>query len=59
MLERKTDMPFYNLIKQYRGTFEALKWNTLAFTLGYSLKEGYKPEDWEYLEVIMEAIESN
>lgn len=58
MIERKTDMPFYDLIKDYRGTLEAFKWNTLAFTLGYSLRDGYDPIEWEYLEVIMDAIES-
>ncbi len=57
ILERETGMPFYQIIKKYRSTMDAEFWNKMAQFQGYSLKEGYNPEEERMLESILQAYE--
>lgn len=42
MIERQTDKPFYDLIRETRGGTTATYWNTMGKLYGYDLKEGYR-----------------
>lgn len=57
IIERETGMTFYEVIKKYKGTASAVFWNALANFNGYSLKDGYDPEQEAYLEKILCAME--
>ncbi len=41
MIEKELDTPFYSLLKNLRGTFQAMYWNNMSKLYGYRLKEGY------------------
>ena len=41
MIERELHMPFYDLVKDLRGGFQAFYWNEFGKVYGYNLKEGY------------------
>jgi len=43
MIERKLDVPMYDLLKGLRGGFVAGKWQTVGKLYGYDLKDGYIP----------------
>ncbi len=45
MIEKELDMPFYELVRNTRGSITATYWNTLGQFWGYDLKKGYKPGD--------------
>ncbi len=41
MIERELHMPFFDLVKDIRGGFQAFYWNEFGKVYGYNLKEGY------------------
>lgn len=41
MIEKELDIPFYHLIKDLRGGFNATYWSTLGALYGYKLGTGY------------------
>ncbi len=41
MIEKETNMSFYNIIKKMRSGFTAFYWHNLGKLYGYDLKEGY------------------
>jgi hypothetical protein len=42
MIERELHMPFYDLVKDVKGTFSAFYWNEFSKIYGYKLKDGYR-----------------
>ncbi len=42
MIEREIHMPFYDLVKDVKGGFNAMGWNEISKFYGYNLKEGYE-----------------
>lgn len=43
MIESQLHKPFYDVVKETRGSTTAMYWNTLGKIWGYDLKEGYQP----------------
>jgi hypothetical protein len=44
LIDRQTDKTSYELVKQYRGSFSAFMWQSLARMFGANLKTEYDPE---------------
>jgi len=59
LIDRETRNTSYDLIRQYRGTFSAAFWQSIARIFGTNLKEEYDPygED-AIIEIILHEIES-
>jgi hypothetical protein len=58
LIDRETGSTSYELVKSYRGVFEAFLWQTTARFFGSSLKETYDPEGQDkVIESIVQAIE--
>ncbi len=59
LIDRETLNTSYDLIRQYRGTFSAAFWQSIARIFGTNLKEEYDPygED-AVMEIILNEIES-
>jgi len=59
LIDRETLNTSYELIKQYRGSFSAAFWQSIARIFGTNLKEDYDPygED-AIMEIIVQEIES-
>jgi Domain of unknown function (DUF4294) len=56
IIERETNMRFYDIIRKYKSGTTAFFWNTVANLNGYSLKDGYDPEKEKYLEIILSEM---
>jgi hypothetical protein len=59
LIDRETLNTSYDLIRQYRGTFSAAFWQSIARIFGTNLKAEYDPygED-AIMEIILKEIES-
>jgi len=58
LINRQTGNNCYNLIKEYRGGFQARFWQTVAFFFGSSLKQPYDPADEDReIEMIVREVE--
>src|SRR6185436_19803183 len=58
LIDRETGSTSYELVKEYRGFFEAMLWQTTARLFGASMKTTYDPEgEDKVMESIVEAIE--
>lgn len=59
LIDRETRNTSYDLIRQYRGTFSAAFWQSIARIFGTNLKEEYDPygED-AIIEIILHEIET-
>jgi hypothetical protein len=57
LINRETGNNCYELIKEYKGSFNAGFWQTVAFVFGSSLKQQYDPkgEDQEIEKIVMEV----
>ncbi len=53
MIENELETPFYDLIKNLRGSFVASYWNTLGKVNGYRLRDGYKPGEDHILDTVI------
>ena len=42
MIEKELHMPFYDLVKDVKGSFSAFYWNEFSKIYGYQLKQGYE-----------------
>lgn len=62
MIEKETEMPFYDLIKKMRNGFTAFYWHQFGKLYGYNLKEGYimgkdKPMDAVLLDFSFDNVD--
>jgi hypothetical protein len=57
LINRETGNNCYQLIKEYKGGFNAGIWQTVAFVFGSSLKQPYSPngEDQEIEKIVVEV----
>ncbi len=59
LIDRETRNTSYALIRQYRGSFSAAFWQSIARIFGTNLKEEYDPYgDDAVMEIILQEIES-
>lgn len=59
LIDRETGHDSYHLIKQFKGGWNALMWQSLARVVGTNLKADYEPEgDDKAIEHIVRQIES-
>jgi len=58
LIHRETGKTPYDLIKSYRGGFNALIWQSLAFMAGANLNSGYDPEENKMVEHIIQRYKS-
>lgn len=56
MVERELKTPFFDVIAQLRGDWEAFKWQSLGVWYGYNLQQGYNPEKDPLLESILQEL---
>lgn len=59
LINRETGMTTYKVIKDYRGSFSAVMWQSFAFLFGNNLKTKYNPAKGEdkLIEELIEQIE--
>ncbi len=57
MIERKLNMPMYDVISDTKGSFTAVYWNILSSTGGYRLKNGYKEGQDKILDIVIDDFE--
>lgn len=59
LIDRETGQTTYELVKQMRGSFQAVMWQTLARLFGNSMKETYDPKTEDVLiERAVKLVES-
>ncbi len=54
MIEKELDTPFYDLVKNLRGSFVAGYWNQLGRLNGYRIKNGYVEGEDRILDIILQ-----
>ncbi len=59
MIERHLNVPTYDILKEVRGTFNAMKWQTIGKLYGYDLKEGYIEGKDPILDMVLRDFELN
>jgi len=59
MIERHLNTPTYDILKDVRGSFNAMKWQTVGKLYGYDLKEGYIRGQDRILDMILDDFEIN
>ncbi len=57
MLERQTNRPFYDLLKDLKNGLNANFWNALGKTYGYNLRQAYDPGEDPILEMILSDLQ--
>ncbi len=58
LIDRETSHTSYHIVKDFRGTFSAVFWQSLGRLFGYDLKTEYEPEgEDQQLEEIVQLIE--
>ncbi len=57
MIERELDTPFYDLVKDLRGSFTAAYWHELGKFNGYNLKEGYIRGDDPIMDAVLQDFD--
>lgn len=57
MIERHLDKSTYDILKDVRGGFNAMKWQTVGKLYGYDLKEGYIPGQDPILDMVLRDFE--
>ena len=57
MIERHLNTPTYTVLKDVRGGFTAMKWQTVGRFYGYDLKEGYTPGEDRIMDMILNDFE--
>lgn len=57
IINRETSNTCYNIIREYKGSFSARFWQTVAWVFGSSLKQDYNPrgEDAELEKIVQEV----
>ncbi len=56
MVERELQRPFYDVIAQLRGGWEAFKWQSMGVFYGYNLQQGYDAAKDPLLESILQDL---
>jgi len=56
MVERELNKPFYDVIAQLRGEWEAFKWQSMGVWYGYNLQQGYSAQKDPILESILQDL---
>jgi hypothetical protein len=56
MIERELDRPFYDVLLELRGGWQAFKWQQLARFYGFNLNDKYDPNDDPMLEMILSDL---
>jgi hypothetical protein len=56
-VERELGEPFYGVISELRGGWEAMKWQGMGTWYGYDLRRGYRPQDDPLLEAILQDMQ--
>lgn len=54
MIENEIDTPLYEVLKEMRGGFNAVKWQTVGKLYGYDLKEGYIRGQDRVLDIVLD-----
>jgi hypothetical protein len=54
MIENAIDTPLYEVLKELRGGFNAMKWQTVGKLYGYDLREGYIKGEDRILDIVLE-----
>ncbi len=54
MIEKELHMPFYELVKDIKGSFSAFYWNEFGKIYSYQLKEGYERGKDPILDAILD-----
>lgn len=54
MIEKELHMPFYDLVKDVKGSFSAFYWNEFGKIYSYQLKEGYERGKDPILDAILD-----
>ena len=57
MIERHLNTSTYDILRDVRGGFNAMKWQTVGKLYGYDLKEGYIPGQDRILDMILRDFE--
>jgi hypothetical protein len=57
MIERELHMPFYDLVKDVKGTFSAMYWNQFSKIYGYQLKDGYEVGKDPVLDAVLQDFD--
>ena len=53
MIERELDMKMYDLLKNLRGRFNAMKWHNFGKLYSYDLKDGYNYGKYPILDAVL------
>ena len=57
MIERHLNTSTYDILRDVRGGFNAMKWQTVGKLYGYDLKEGYIPGQDRIMDMILRDFE--
>lgn len=57
LIDRETSRTSFDLIKEFRGGFQAFMWQSLAGFFGTNLKDGYDEQEDRDIEIILQMIE--
>ncbi|MFP4065282.1 MAG: DUF4294 domain-containing protein [Bacteroidales bacterium] len=58
LIDRETDQTSYHILKEFRGSFSAVFWQSLGRIFGYDLREQYDPYGKDHrIEEIVQLIE--
>ena len=58
LVDRETSRSTYSIVKEFRGSFEAFMWQSLASLFGSNLKSTYDSEEDREIEIIIKDIEA-
>lgn len=59
LIDRETSRTGYEVIKEFRGGFQAFMWQSLAGLFGTNLKAGYDDQEDRDIELILQDIEGD
>ena len=59
LIDRETSRTGYEVIKEFRGGFQAFMWQSLAGLFGSNLKTGYDDQEDRDIELILQDIEGD
>lgn len=59
LIDRETSRTGYEVIKEFRGGFQAFMWQSLAGLFGTNLKTGYDDQEDRDIELILQEIEGD
>jgi hypothetical protein len=57
MIEKELDRPFFEVLKELRGSFAAWNWHQIGKLNGYNLKDGYVPGADPILDAVIQDFD--